>query len=547
MKSQKENNLAVAWNELEQGALVREAADKCGINRRTLSDRLLREDPERYNRIMIERHGARRTSLDLTAIWTQLERGLSITRIAKEHGISRPALTRKLRKDNLRRYTAIMKERIQNRDRHINLKAIWTEIENGKSIRRIAEERMTTPATLYYRLRRAHAGKYAKITRAIKRRPRTQIPVEAWDRLANGESMTKLCKEYGISHRTLQKRLRQTDPKRYARIRSRFGSYPRLVLPWKTIWARFKQGEKITSLARQYNVSHEYLFHGLQERYGDKYKEFMTKNRVKGKIERARELTPDDVWRRLRRGETVEKIASELGLGGRTLSYRLEQIDKVRYRRLMDNRKPEVPPTSDLWRELEKGHSLTELAKRYNIPRKTLSRRLQNANSKKYRETMRTANLKHKISKRQLFSLRRQRIQGAESQFELQVRKILESHNIQFEYRSYLKLGRHVYFPDFRLPYDTLIEAAGVSFRTYWQHYRSKVRSYIRHGYNVVIVVPRSLRRKAEEYLPRGRVVVRIDDLDERIEHTLTRINTAFAMQFLRDSSKRKDNNRSFG
>jgi lambda repressor-like predicted transcriptional regulator len=521
VKNQKETSLADAWDELERGALLREAADKCAVNRRTLIDRLRKEDPDRYKRIMESRGTACKT-VDLAPVWIQVENGRSISRIANEVKIRSSTLRKKLRMDNPQKYEAIMKERKRSSEQSINLDAAWTEIKSGKSVIRVATERKVSSAKLYYRLQRKYGDEYRRVTLSNRRRPGIQIPMEAWQRLERGESLTKLSTEYGISLKTIRKRLQQIDQRRYRRIRVKYGSTPRPTLPFDAIRRRFCDGEPITKLCSEYGVSFEFMSHRLKATLGHRYHEYVTRGRQKRKTQNASKNVPNQMWKRLERGETIEKVATAQGICGKTLSYRLQQIDKDRYRRIMDKRKVRLPPESELWRKLEHGQSLTKLAEECNIPRRTLSRKLQRANPKKYKKTMRAVNQKNRLTRAQLSSLRRRRIQGADSRFELQVRQILQRHQIQFEIRPRLKLGENVYFPDFLLPQNVIVEAAAVSFKTYWIHYRKKTQSYIEHGYSTVVVVPASLRRKAEAYLPRQRtVVVRVGDLDELIEQLL--------------------------
>lgn len=422
----------------------------------------------------------------------------------------------------------------------IDIETLWIDLENGMPISKVARGYKTTPKTLRLRLRRINGKKYRKIMEKYGRGPRVQNPVPEtiWKRLEDGETLPKLAEEYKIEFGTLCSRLRRTNEKRY---RATVGDHHRqLMIKIKRaklrtpaiseIWRRLEGGEPLARLAKEYRINHGTLSCRLRQFYGRKYKEVMDKRR-------ARIPPVSEILRRSEGGEPLTKLAERYRISRRTLSRRLQQeIGKERYEEL-DKRRAQIPPIFEILRRLEDGQLLTKLAREYKVTRNTLSRRLQEALGKeKYKEIMKVKYIKQRPYPKQLYpnryALRRKLERGAESRLELEILRILEERDIQFEFHVSLKMGRRKYAPDFMLSRHTIIEAAGVTFRHYWEYYRKKIRYYVRHGYTVIVVVPNNLRRRAEEYLPRHwAAVIRIKDFERKIDEILEQTSTILKRQ----------------
>jgi hypothetical protein len=233
----------------------------------------------------------------------------------------------------------------------------------------------------------------------------------------------------------------------------------------------------------------------------------------------------DEAWIRVQNGDQIERIAKELGIGWTTLHRKLmESVGSENYKRVMDRklnrRLPETLLRRILYR-LELGEPMTALEKEYGIPRLTLRRRIvQKIGRKRYNEIMEST----KPFKRRMppgyGSLEAKR-NGADSMFELEIKRLLEQKGIAFEYRKDLCLNGHWYIPDFVIG-RTIIEVTGVTIEQYWKHYQQKVKDYIENGYRVIIVTSDRVYRIANEYLlTSGAWIIRSKDFEQNLEETL--------------------------
>jgi transposase-like protein len=76
--------------------------------------------------------------MKLRALWAELEEGKTLTRIAREHDITRKTLRKKLRDDKEEKYNKIMKTG-RTAEKTIDLRASWAELAKEMPLTRIAQ------------------------------------------------------------------------------------------------------------------------------------------------------------------------------------------------------------------------------------------------------------------------------------------------------------------------------------------------------------------------------------------------------------------------
>jgi hypothetical protein len=174
-----------------------------------------------------------------------------------------------------------------------------------------------------------------------------------------------------------------------------------------------------------------------------------------------------------------------------------------------------------VWAELESGTvTLKKIAEKRGIGRPGLAKKLRRDNEPKYTRIMRLSKINREIF-RGYFGSPEARRQGADSLFELGVKRLLEKHKIRFRFHPTLRLGKYRYIPDFLLFDDLILEAAGFFTNGYWRYCREKAKNYIKAGYIVFFVVLDHVSNKAEKCLPNQVRVIKYSDFKKDPRKTL--------------------------
>lgn len=177
----KQIDLNILWKDLEDGASLRQMADRYGINHTTLASRLRRSDKERYNEIMERRKwrskwytpkiGEGRTSgiggkVD-PKIWNELENtSLTLDQIADKYDIGHTSVQRWLQQNDRERYLRTMNRRSRRAKRGLPQPApeIWCELESA-AVSDVAKEHKINDSTLAYRLQKSDRERYKSIVK----------------------------------------------------------------------------------------------------------------------------------------------------------------------------------------------------------------------------------------------------------------------------------------------------------------------------------------------------------------------------------------------
>lgn len=230
------------------------------------------------------------------------------------------------------------------------------------------------------------------------------------------------------------------------------------------------------------------------------------------------EIPLPPVWADFETGLSITEIAKKYRTTRDIISRRLRRYNSEKYEDIM-NRRWWKNWADSLWTDLENGLSVRRIAKMNNMNPSTLYYRLRRIDGKKFKEIIKVENTKRSLSMKWCPFLRRKLEGGADSLLELRVMRTLKEYGIPFEFHVSFRKKKHRFVPDFVLNGNTILEVAGVAVAGYWERYREKVAEYARYGYNVIVVVPNNLGKRAREYLPLDAVtVVKIRDFDKKVK-----------------------------
>lgn len=110
---------------------------------------------------------------------------------------------------------------------------------------------------------------------------------KAWTELENGRSLRRTAKKHRVSHPTLLRKLRQNDKKRYALIMNSMDPKNPAVKRSRALskvnaelLKEFESGTSLGDLSRKYGFYKRTLQRRFMNIYGNKYKEFIKTRRV---------------------------------------------------------------------------------------------------------------------------------------------------------------------------------------------------------------------------------------------------------------------------
>ncbi|WXG43406.1 MAG: hypothetical protein WED04_05110 [Promethearchaeati archaeon SRVP18_Atabeyarchaeia-1] len=217
-RNMKEIDLQVIWSELELGTSLIAIARRHGVSHTTVVNRLKQDDAWKYAEIMKTRRNAQEI-VDLRSTWAELKNGMPITEIARKRKINRATLARKLRRDDPMKYDGIMMTRRHAEKKIVDLQAVWTELYGGTSLTRVAKEYDVSHATLINRLRRDDARNYTRVAKKHRHAEKKNVDLQTvWTELARGLPVTQIAKKYKVAYPTLAGRLRRDNIKKYRKI-----------------------------------------------------------------------------------------------------------------------------------------------------------------------------------------------------------------------------------------------------------------------------------------------------------------------------------------
>jgi lambda repressor-like predicted transcriptional regulator len=265
----------------------------------------------------------------------------------------------------------------------------------------------------------------------------------------------------------------------------------------KVIWAELEIGVSLTRITQEHQISRSTLADKLRRENRNRYMSIMSSQ--SRNLEKNVDLPK--VWTELERGTSLARIAGEHQMSHPTLREKLRRNDEERYvgiMRLMDSRDPAVrrsralsKVSADMLKEFEQGSSLGELSRKYGVYKRTLQRRFMNIYGDRYRE---------------FFTTRRvgfgSRTGLGDSEFETEIMKLLKENSVRFSFHEKLRVEGHAYIPDFLIGENTIVEVTGMTTRRYWDHTSEKLRTYIRNGYRVILVIQRRKLKSVQQYFP---------------------------------------------
>jgi lambda repressor-like predicted transcriptional regulator len=145
---EKHVGLKIAWLELEKGMSLKEVGRRHNISDTAISNKLRRDNEMKYAEIMRDRIIVEKT-VDLPRVWSELGRGLSLRTVAQKNSVSHSVLTNKLRRDNEKKYSELMRNRIRNVAlSKVNVQSLVKEFEEGKSVNELARKHGVDKETL---------------------------------------------------------------------------------------------------------------------------------------------------------------------------------------------------------------------------------------------------------------------------------------------------------------------------------------------------------------------------------------------------------------
>lgn len=293
-----------------------------------------------------------------------------------------------------------------------------------------------------------------------------------------------------------------------------------------SLWIDLQNGASVNKIAKKHNVDHSSIAWQLRHDNQHRYKEIMNNRRKQKTVWKKR--IPDALFKelanRLQNGEPSTRLSNEYKINRKTIPRRLPKIiGQRKYRKIMDARRSHGIriPLAQLKRvkkDLEKGQTLTGLAKEYNIGLTTLRRRLpQIMGLEEYKRTVRRI---PPIG----FGSPEAKKQGADSKLELEIKLLLEKHGIHFEFHKMIIIENHWYIADF-VSGKTIIEVAGLTLTSYWIRYKKKIHDYLEIGYKPVVITPTHIQEIAHKYLPKHRVkLIKYNDFKNNTAQILKRI-----------------------
>jgi uncharacterized protein (DUF433 family) len=363
--------------------------------------------------------------------------------------------------------------------------------------------------------------------RKAKGKPRKQLPIrEIFAKWKAGKSSKELAKEYGVNPGTIRNRLREYDKKSYAHIAGdrtsprSDGQRKELPIPTSELYEQWKNGKSMRALAKKYKVSRQTIERRLKEYNEQEYNE-IAKAKIIASIEgRRKEIAapPNEIVERYSNGESAAELAEQFNVSRPTITRLLERHGNEDYQRIAQERiitgrtKDLQAPISEVMEKWANGETPENLEKLCNISYRQLLEKLKAYDPTRYRE----------VAQRRGLGSIRAKPYGARSLFELRVRRILEKHGI-YTKETTLKLGKHRPRPDFPLlDQNTIIEAMGLNFTSYWKHQDRKTRDYIHYKYKAVAVVPNEqLYQRAIKCLSKKVKIVKYEDFDEFVATSL--------------------------
>jgi hypothetical protein len=262
-------------------------------------------------------------------------------------------------------------------------------------------------------------------------------------------------------------------------------------------------------------------------------------------MDRGKSVLIEKALRRFRNGEPLQRLCKKHKIRWTTLrNAATNALGEEEYRRTLSKnrvilskeigrRRLERVAVQELLKKVKNGEGLERLATEYNVSWLTLKRRLVELlgkdGYKKIRKRIKRIRVRpHRITVGYGSPIARQN--GSDSLMELEVKTLLESYGVHFEYRQILEAKGHCYEPDFKFSDGTILEVMGVNHEKYWKRCNKKLRDYLESDRKVFAVVSDYLADNKSKYIPKAVTVTKISEFKKNIGifvETLKAKNTA--------------------
>jgi lambda repressor-like predicted transcriptional regulator len=422
-------------------------------------------------------------------------------------------------------YEAIIDEKAKRTMKQVPVQEVLDRLKKGESMKNLSKEYNVFWETLRHRLVESIGEEIYKAI--IDERCRKPVPIqEALTRLRNGESMKKLSKEYSIDKDTLRRRLvKLIGEEKYEAIINEKAKKARKQVPVREALRGLENGQSVTKLSKEYGVCGKTISSVLQDSIGQpRYREIMDKRR---------QVPIEKVLRRFNNGEPLEKLSKEYKVCWKRLrNLVVNALGEEEYRNAIRKHRMSVSenvgrrlraqvPVHEILKKVKSGQSLKRLALEYDVSWYTLKRRLveligQDGYKAARRHIRRIRVKPHRVTVGYGSPIARQN--GADSLIELEVKTLLESHGIHFKYRQIFEVNGHCYEPDFMFDDNTILEVMGVNHERYWKRCRKKLKDYLENDHKVFAVIWDYVTVNISKYVPKGVSVIKISEFKRNIE-----------------------------
>jgi Mor family transcriptional regulator len=265
---------------------------------------------------------------------------------------------------------------------------------------------------------------------------------ELFEEWKNGKRIKDLAKKYGVSYNVIRRILIAYDRQAYkeiAKIKRTVRSRKKLSVTNSKLYEQWKNGMSTRALAKKYKVSRQSIRRRLKECNRREYKEIAQK-KIADSIAKHRKkisVPPDKLMEQWLRGESTATLAREYHVSRQTIARILMKYGKDLYLKIVKERitnartKELQIPIDELKKRWENGESPENLEKASGVNYRTILNKLAEYYKQQYK----------KIAEKRsgLGSFRARRL-GADSLFELNVKRILEKYGFSTK-KFILKLG----------------------------------------------------------------------------------------------------------
>ena len=204
-------------------------------------------------------------------------------------------------------------------------------------------------------------------------RKKIELPIEEivskWE---NGATQQELADEYGISRRTIIKKIKEWYEEK-GKIKPRISGKNRIELPIEEIVSKWENGATQQELADEYGISRRTIIKKIKEWYEEKGK---IKPRISGK--NRIELPMEEIVSKWENGAIQQELADEYGTSYITVSTRIKKWyeEKGKIKPRVSGKKRIELPAEEIVLKWKNGATLKELADEYRTSPATVRARI---------------------------------------------------------------------------------------------------------------------------------------------------------------------------